>query len=119
MSAEAPAQSAAAGENAADGKESQRKRRWETLVEVVEVIVLAIAAVATSLSGYAAAFDQGSAARDNAERYLRDTVLFATVLFVVAIAQRFKVHPVRVTTTAVALSLAGDPTVAMLAPPRA
>ena len=47
------------------------------------------------------------------------TGLFATVLFVVAIAQRFKVRAVRVTTTAVALGLAGYPTVAMLAPPRA
>ena len=37
-----------------------------------------------------AGFNQGSAARDNAERYLRDTVLFASVLFLVAIAQRFR-----------------------------
>jgi hypothetical protein len=65
-----------------------------------------------------ATFDQGSAARDNAERYLRDTVLFATVLFVVAIAQRFKVRAVRVTTTTIALALAGYTTVAMLALPR-
>jgi hypothetical protein len=62
---------------------------------------------------------QSAAAGKNAERYLRDTVLFATVLFVVAIAQRFKVRAVRVTTTAAALSLAGDTTVATLAPPRA
>ena len=65
-----------------------------------------------------ATFDQGSTARDNAERYLRDTVLFATVLFVVAIAQRFKVRAVRVTTTAIALALAAYTTVAMLALPR-
>jgi hypothetical protein len=55
----------------------------------------------------------------SAERYLRDPVLFATVLFVVAIAQRFKVRAVRVTTTAIALALAGYPTMALLALPRA
>ena len=212
-----------------DQRERQRKKHWETLVEIVEVLVLAIVAVATSWSGYAAArwdgqqsllyahasadrfkadaastkggqelvadaslftaylqahsagdsrlaavyvrrftpeykaaflawlktgpftnpaappgpaympqyhnpdldaaarlnetasatFDQGTTARDNAERYLRDTVLFATVLFVVAIAQRFKVHAVRVTTTAIALSLAASTTVEMLTLPRA
>jgi hypothetical protein len=66
----------------------------------------------------AATFDQGSAARDNAERYLQDTVLFATVLFVVAIAQRFKVRAVRVTTTVIALGLAAYTTAAMLTLPR-
>jgi hypothetical protein len=229
MSAEASSQEAAAGENAAGKEESKRKKRWETLVEIVEVLVLAMVAVATSWSGYAAArwdgqqsllyghasanrfradaastkggqelvadsslftaylqahsagnsklatvyarrftpdykvaflawlktgpftnpaappgpgympqyhnpdleaaarlnaaasaaFDQGTAARDNAERYLRDTVLFATVLFVVAIAQRFKVRAVRVTTTAIALSLAAYTVVEMLTLPRA
>jgi hypothetical protein len=33
-----------------------------------------------------AAFAQGSAARDTSERYLRGTVLFALVLFLIAIA---------------------------------
>ena len=65
-----------------------------------------------------ATFNQGTAARDNAERYLRDTVLFASVLFVIAIAQRFRVRSVRVTTTAVALGLAAYTTVAVLALPR-
>lgn len=229
MSAEAASpRAAAAGETAAGEKESQRKRRWETLVEIAEVLVLAIVAVATSYSGYmaarwdgrqallyghastdrfradaastrggqelvadasiftaylqahaagdtklatqyvrrftpdyqaaflawlktdpftspsapagpadmpqyrnpqvenaahlnaaaSAAFDQGSIARDNAESYLRDTVLFATVLFVVAIAQRFKVRAVRVTTTAIALSLAAYTVAEMLTLPR-
>jgi hypothetical protein len=234
MSAETSPQEAAAGETsagetAAGEKQRRRKRRWETLVEVIEVLVLAIVAVATSYSGYAAArwdgrqallyghastarfkadaastrggqelvadasiftaylqahaagdtrlatqyvrrftpdyrtafnawlktspftspsapagpadmpqyrnpqlensahlnaaasatFDQGSIARDNAEAYLRDTVLFATVLFVVAIAQRFKVRSVRVTTTAIALSLAAYTVAEMLTLPRA
>jgi hypothetical protein len=228
MSAEASSQAAAAGETAAGEKQRQRKRRWETLVEIVEVLVLAIVAVATSYSGYMAArwdgrqallyghastdrfradaastrggqelvadasiftaylqahsagntklatqymrrftpdyrtafnawlktapftnpsapagpadmpqylnpllenathlnatasatFEEGSIARDNAEAYLRDTVLFATVLFVVAIAQRFKVRSVRVTTTVIALALAAYTVAEMLTLPR-
>ena len=66
----------------------------------------------------AATFNQGTAARDTAERYLRDTVLFATVLFLVAIAQRFKVRSVRIATTTVAFGLAAFTTVAVLTLPR-
>lgn len=216
------------GEKDETGKQRERKRRWETLVEVVEVIVLATVAVATAWSGFqagqwdgqqsllygrataerfkadaastyggqefiadvtlftaylqarsagdtalealyvrrftpdyraafldwlktdpfanpaappgpgsmpqyrnpsfesaarlnasaSATFDQGTAARDNAERYLRDTVLFASVLFLIAIAQRFKVRSVRVTTTAVALGLAAYTTFAVTTLPR-
>src|SRR5262249_43915484 len=65
-----------------------------------------------------ATFDQGTAARDNAERYVRDTVLFASVLFVIAVAQRFTVRSVRVTTTVVALGLAAYTTFAVLTLPR-
>ena len=65
-----------------------------------------------------ASFNQGSAARDTAERYLRDTVLFASVLFLVAIAQRFKVRSVRIATTTVAFGLAAYTTVAVLTLPR-
>jgi hypothetical protein len=65
-----------------------------------------------------ATFDQGTAARDNAEKYLRDTVLFASVLFVIAIAQRFKVRSVRAATTAVALGLAAYTAFAVLSLPR-
>ena len=32
----------------------------------------------------AATFDESTAARDNADKYVRDTVLFASVLFLVA-----------------------------------
>jgi len=53
----------------------------------------------------AAAFAGGNTARDNSEDYVRDTVLFAAVLFLVAIAQRFKLRNVRVATTTVALVL--------------
>ena len=41
------------------------------------------------------AFSEGTEARGISERYVRSTVLLATVLFLVAIAQRFKVRKVR------------------------
>ena len=53
----------------------------------------------------AAAFARGTAARDNADNYVRDTVLFAAVLFLVAIAQRFKLRNIRVATTIIASAL--------------
>lgn len=65
-----------------------------------------------------ATFDQGTAARDTAERYVRDTVLFASVLFLVAIAQRFKVRSVRVATTTIAFGLAAYTTFAVATLPR-
>ncbi|HKE53430.1 MAG TPA: hypothetical protein VKC55_01505 [Actinomycetota bacterium] len=49
-----------------------------------------------------AAFDGGTEARDNAERYVRQTVLFATVLFLIAISQRFTYRAVRLTATGIA-----------------
>jgi hypothetical protein len=66
----------------------------------------------------AATFSEGTTAGDNADRYVRDTVLFASVLFLVAIAQRFKVRSVRTATTTVALALAAYTTAAMLTLPR-
>jgi hypothetical protein len=53
----------------------------------------------------ALAFARGTIARDNADSYVRDTVLFAAVLFLVAIAQRFKLRNIRITTTTVAFAL--------------
>jgi hypothetical protein len=41
------------------------------------------------------AFDEGTRAREEGDRYLRDTVLLATVLFLVALAQKFTVRKVR------------------------
>jgi uncharacterized membrane protein YecN with MAPEG domain len=43
-----------------------------------------------------AAFSEGTEAREISERYVRGTVLLATVLFLVALAQRFKIRKVRV-----------------------
>ena len=42
------------------------------------------------------AFDQGTQARENSEQYVRGTVLLATILFLIALAQRFKIHIARV-----------------------
>ena len=50
-------------------------------------------------------FDAGTAARENADEYVRDTVLFATVLFLVAVAQRFRVRAARVAMNSVAAAL--------------
>ena len=52
-----------------------------------------------------AAFAQGTAAGNTGERYVRDTVLFAAVLFLVAIAQRFKLRNIRYATTGLAIAL--------------
>jgi len=64
-----------------------------------------LVAAAQLNSRAAAAFARGTAARDNADNYVRDTVLFAAVLFLVAIAQRFKLRNIRVATTTVAFAL--------------
>ncbi len=53
----------------------------------------------------AATFEHGTAARDNAEKYVRDTVLFAAVLFLIAVAQRFKANRARVAIGMIALGL--------------
>ena len=49
-----------------------------------------------------ATFDEGTEARETADRYVRVTVLFALVLFLVALGQRFKVRGVRLGAMAVA-----------------
>ena len=54
-----------------------------------------------------AAFDAGTKARETGEKYVRDTVLFAMVLFLVAIAQRMKDKNLRTSVNAVGLILAG------------
>lgn len=61
---------------------------------------------ATKLNNQASAtFDQGTAARDTADKYVRDTVLFASVLFLVALAQRLKVRGARIALNVVAFGL--------------
>ena len=42
------------------------------------------------------AFDAGTLSRERAEKYVRRTVLLATVLFLIALAKRFKLRNVRI-----------------------
>jgi len=42
------------------------------------------------------ALEQGTKARETGDKYLRNTVLLATVLFLTALAQKFKVEGVRI-----------------------
>jgi hypothetical protein len=51
------------------------------------------------------AFEKGTAAREIADRYVRDTVRLATVLFVVGVAPRFKVRAARLAADFLALAL--------------
>jgi type II secretory pathway pseudopilin PulG len=48
---------------------------------------------------------EGSDARDTANEYIRATVLFASVLLLIGIAQRFSVHGVRIAANVLALVL--------------
>lgn len=50
-------------------------------------------------------FDEGTEARETADRYVRLTVLFATVLFLVAVSQRFTFHVVRLAANGLAVVL--------------
>lgn len=52
-----------------------------------------------------AVFDQGTEARETAEQYVRLTVILATVLFLIALSQRFKVRNVRIGVLVVAGAL--------------
>ena len=61
---------------------------------------------AKSLNDQASAlFAEGTTARETANKYVRDTVLFATVLFLIAVAQRFKERRIRIVANALALAL--------------
>jgi hypothetical protein len=51
-------------------------------------------------------FDEGTEARDTADKYVRQTVLFALALFLIAIAQRFRYKGVRIATVVLAGSVA-------------
>jgi len=51
------------------------------------------------------AFTEGTEAREISEKYVRGTVLLATILFLVALAQRFKIRKVRVGLLLVAAAL--------------
>jgi hypothetical protein len=50
-------------------------------------------------------FDEGTEARETGEKYVRNTVLFAMVLFLVAIAQRFKDRTLRTAVNVIAVAV--------------
>jgi hypothetical protein len=61
---------------------------------------------AAALNGQASGnLDAGSSARDTSNRYLRATLLLATVLFLTALAQRFSTRPVRIGLVVVSASV--------------
>ena len=47
-------------------------------------------------------FDQGTEARETSGKFVRATVLFASVLFLVAVGQRFKAHTARLAVNGIA-----------------
>ena len=51
--------------------------------------------------------EEGTHARETAEKYIGATVLFALVLFLVAVSQRFRIWGVRIGALAMALVLLG------------
>jgi hypothetical protein len=63
-------------------------------------------------------FEHGTAARATSDKYVRVTVLLATVLLLVAISQRFKSHGVRLGLAIVAFLLICFPLVRLLLLPR-
>jgi hypothetical protein len=64
------------------------------------------------------AFDKGTKARENAEKYVRDTVLFASVLFLIALGQRFQAARGRIAIGIVAFGLLTFTVVSALELPR-
>ena len=76
-------------------------------------------AEAAQLNAQASAdFAEGTTARETANTYIRNTVLFASVLFFVAIAQRFKIRRVRMSANAIAVVLLTLALASMLSLPR-
>ena len=67
----------------------------------------------------AALFAEGTDARETANKYVRDTVLFATVLFLIAVAQRFRERRIRIGANALALSLLAYSLISVVILPRA
>ena len=63
-------------------------------------------------------FERGTAARETSDKYVRVTVILATVLLLVAISQRFKTHAVRMGLAIVAFVLLCIPLVRLLLLPR-
>jgi hypothetical protein len=76
-------------------------------------------AQADSLNAQASTtFDQGTSARDTGDKYVRDTVLFASVLFLVALSQRLRVHAARAALTAFSFAMLAYVLISVLLLPR-
>ena len=65
------------------------------------------------------AFEKGTKARERGDKYLRNTVLLATVLFLTALAQKFRVHNVRIGILVLCAVLLAIALVSILRYPRA
>ena len=63
-------------------------------------------------------FEAGTLDRETADKYVRDTVLFASVLFLIGIGQRFKLRGARVTANVAATTLLIFTLVTLVALPR-
>ena len=63
-------------------------------------------------------FDQGTAAAHVGDTYVRFTVLFASVLFLISVASRFKVRKVRVATLGLSFVLLGYSVIQVAGLPR-
>jgi len=63
-------------------------------------------------------FEDGTAARDNSDQYVRLTVTLAAVLLLMAISQRFKIHGVRIGLVILAVLILIFPLYHMLVLPR-
>src|SRR5262249_23078871 len=64
-------------------------------------------------------FEEGTVARENADKYVRDTVLFASVLFLIAMAQRLNGRGPRIGLNCVAFALLAVVLISVLALPHA
>jgi len=74
---------------------------------------------ATTLNDEASTtFDEGTDARDTADKYVRDTVLFASVLFLVAVSQRLRLRMARISLNVVAFGVLAFVLVSVLTLPR-
>lgn len=63
-------------------------------------------------------FDRGTQARERADEYVRVTVFLATVLLLIAIAQRFHSHRIRVVLATIALLMLSIPILRLITLPR-
>jgi uncharacterized membrane protein len=63
-------------------------------------------------------FDRGTRARETADEYVRATVFLATVLLLIAIAQRFHSHRIRVVLATIALLMLSIPIWRLMTLPR-